>query len=297
MPKINDKVLSIIIVNHNTKILLISLLDSLKRAIDYLQQKTEVIVVDNSSTDTSVATVKKKYPWVYLIKNKVNTGYAYANNQAIRQAQGKYILLLNSDTKVSRETLKIMIDYMEKNKQVGVATCKVVLPNQQIDPACHRGFPTPWASLSYFLGLEKLFPQSPFFSKYHLYYKDLDSIHEIDSPSGAFYLTKKEIFKKVGLLDEAFFMYGEDLDLSYRIKQANWKIIYNPQAQILHYKKRSGLNSSSLETRKKTIQAFYSAMEIFYQKHYRHRYPFILRLIVMLIIKLKKQIALLGIES
>lgn len=285
--------LSIIIVTHNAQALVNLLMQSVYQAVNFLDKTTEIIIVDNASTDNTCKILREKYKDVLLLTNRQNLGYAKANNQAITRAKGKYILLLNSDTQLSVNVLKKMIDYMENDPGVGVVTCKVLLPDGSLDPACHRGFPTPWASATYFLGLEKLFPHSTYFSQYHLGKFSLNTIHEIDSPSGAFFLVRKEAVKQVGLLDETFFMYGEDLDWSYRIKKNGWKIIYNPGATIIHYKKQSGLKSTDPIKRKKTLQAFYDAMKIFYNKHYSDKYPKIIRLIIFFLIDLKRTIELI----
>ncbi|MCL4415670.1 MAG: glycosyltransferase family 2 protein [Actinobacteria bacterium] len=282
--------LSVIIVTHNTKTLIQPLLSSLFSSIKYWGKETEIIVVDNASNDGTTNLIRKKYPTIKLIENKSNHGYAKANNQGIKIAKGVYILLLNSDVILRPDVLKRMISYLEKNQDVGIITCKLVLPNDTIDPACHRGFPTPWASLTYFLGLERLFPKISLFSQYHLWYKPLNTIHEIDSPSGAFYLIRKKIIDSIGYLDEKFFMYGEDLDWSYRIKKAGWKIIFNPQAQITHLKKQSGLKSLDLKTRENTSESFYQAMKVFYDKHYRNNYPSYVRYLIFMVIDFKKMI-------
>ncbi len=284
--------LSIIIVSYNTReYLKISLL-SLTQALQKSQLKSEIFVVDNASQDASKKMVATKFPDVHLLANKENIGYAKANNLAMRQARGKYILLLNSDTKVPRKTLGHMVNFMEANPLVGVSTCKVKLANGWLDPACHRGFPTPWASLCYFLGLERLFPKIKLFSGYHLYYLDLSTTHEIDSAVGAFYLVRKSVVNQVGLLDEDFFMYGEDLDWSYRIKQAGWKIMFVPDISITHYKKSSGRESGNREARVKSTAAFYDTMKIFYKKHLVKRYPRSVMWLTFLFIDMAKLFAL-----
>lgn len=287
-----NPILSIIIVTHNTQRLMTGLLESVKSSITNFSKPSEVIVVDNASSDDTCEVIKEKFPEVKIIENKKNLGYAFANNQGLKEAKGKYLLLLNSDTILTREVLKEMIDFLDQNPKVGVVTCKVLLPNGAIDPACHRGFPTPRAAITYFLGLEKIFPYIPFFSQYHLWYRPLDTIHEIDSPSGAFFLTKDKVIKSAGLLDESFFMYGEDIDLSYRIKNKGWKIMYNPTSYITHLKKQSGLNGKDRVTRERTTVAFYEAMKIFYNKHYKLKYPKLVRMLIFLIIDIKKTFSL-----
>jgi GT2 family glycosyltransferase len=277
--------LSIIIVNFNTKDYLTRCLSSISKRKNY-----QIIVVDNASTDGSQAMVKKRFPHLKLITNKKNLGFSRANNIGLKQAKGKYVLLLNSDTKIFPQTLPRMLKFMENHPQVGAATCRVELPDGQIDPASHRGFPTPWAALTYFLGLEKLFPRCRLLAQYHQGWKNLKTIHEIDSPAGAFYLIRKKVIDQVGLLDEDYFMYGEDLDWSRRIKKAGWKIMYVPVAKIIHYKKTSGraktekgkITRQAKSLRRQTSHHFFTTMKLFYDKHYYNQYPRWMRALVLL---------------
>jgi len=294
-PEKNRRIdLSVIIVNYNTGIFLEKCLKSVLSS-QIADLNIEIFVVDNSSHDGSEQ-VATKFPSATLIKNKKNLGFAKANNIAIRRAKGKFILLLNPDTEVEKDTISKMIEFMNKNPKAGAVTCKVLLPSGQIDWASHRGFPTPWNAFCYFLRLSKIFPQSKLFSGYHQTYKGLGEIHEIDSPSGAFYMLKREVIDKVGLLDEDYFMYGEDLDWSWRIKAAGFKIYYNPATQIIHYKGiASGIKEHSLKisqaevkTRLKAAKAFYDTMKIFYQKHYEAKYPKFVKWLVFLGLNLLK---------
>lgn len=285
--------LSIIIVNFNTREILRNCLNSIVQAIHQSADvfpRTEVIIVDNASADDSREMIVNDFPEFKLVVNETNLGFSKANNAGIKQAQGIYILLLNSDTGIFPDTLYKTYQFMEKNRDVGVVTCRVELPNGQIDPACHRGFPTPWASFCYFTKLEKLFPKVKFFSGYHQWYKDLNSPHEIDSPTGAFYLIRKKTIESVGFLDEKFFMYGEDLDWSYRIKQKEWKIFYIPDTKIIHYKKQSGRESENKELKKQIDRHFYETMEYFYKKHYQYKYPWIVNKITLWVLKIVKLI-------
>lgn len=280
--------LSVIIVTHNNQELVLKLLSSLKEAAQNCPLAIETIIVDNASQDETVKLVRHSYPSVRLIQNPENFGFAVANNIGIRTSGGEFILLLNSDTLLHAYSLQKTIAYLNDHKEVGVLTCKVVLEDGKLDPACHRGFPTPWASLTYLLGLETIFPHIKLFSGYHKWYQDLNSTHEIDSPSGAFYLTKKKVLQEVGLLDEDFFMYGEDLDLSFRIKQAGWKIVYFPFAHVTHLKNRSGILSQSQEIKLRTLNSFYDSMLIFYHKHYKKSYPRAINYIVSITVALLK---------
>lgn len=290
--------LSIIIINYNTPDHIKRCLQSIKQVKDNI--KKEVIVIDNASIDQSVRMIKSQFPWVKLIRSDKNLGFAGGNNLGLKQAQGKYILLLNSDTRVLKNTFKAMIDYMDQNPEVGVSTCRVELTSGKLDPACHRGFPTPWNAFTYFSGLEKLFPRFKPFAGYHQGWKDLNIIHEIDCPVGAFFLTRKKIIDKVGLLDERFFIYAEDIDWAFRIQKAGHKIMYVPATKIIHYKKASGRKKTQKgkvtqdvhKIRRTTSYYFFETMKQFYNKHYKNKYPFIVRWLVLsgiwLISKVKK---------
>ncbi len=280
--------LSIIIVNFNTRDLTVACLASLAKA--QIKESWEIIVIDNASVDDSVVAMKSlklKVKSLKIIENIENVGFAKANNQGIRVAKGEYILLLNSDTEVGEYSIEKMLAFMEAHPKVGVATCKVLLADGALDPASHRGFPTPWVSFTYFVGLEKLFPRSPLFSGYHKGYLPMDVPHQIDSPSGAFFLTRKKVIDDVGLLDEQFFMYGEDIDWAYRIKEKGWEIWFNPEVSITHFKKQSGRSNQNPALRKKTQRYFYETMFLFYKKHYAHRYGLLTQLLVESVVRLK----------
>lgn len=270
--------LSIIIANYNTRSLLRARLEDLTGRI---------VVVDNGSTDGSWEMVEREFPNVDLIRNAQNTGFARANNQGIRLTKSKYILLLNTDCEATIETITEITSYLDTHPEVGAVTCKLILADGSMDPACHRGFPTPWASLTYFLGLEKLFPSSRLFGQYHQGYKPMREIHDVDCISGAFFLLRREVIDQVGLLDEAFFMYGEDIDWCYRIRKSGWKIGFYPHLSIIHKKHQSGLAHSVGQTREQTRKHFYDAMRLFYQKHYRRRYGWMVSFLVLLGIKLR----------
>jgi hypothetical protein len=287
--------LSIVIVNYKTKELTLQALASIYKAKS-LAGKLEVILIDNASGDDLLTRVSKKFPQVKLIESKTNLGFAGGNNLGMRKAKGRYVLLLNSDTIVFKDTLTKMVKFMDDHPEVGLSTCKVNLVSGKIDPASHRGFPTPWASLSYYLGLEKLFPTSKLFGQYHQGWKSLRTTHQIDTPVGAFFFLRKKALNQVGLLDENFFMYGEDIDLAFRIKQAGWKIVYTPITKITHLKGASGINKKesgrltpkAKEIRIMTIKNFFEAMKLFYRKHYQKKYPFWLRWLVFGSINLLK---------
>ena len=284
--------LSVIIANYNTRIFLEKLLTSLEKS-DVDQYQLEIIVVDNGSSDGSVEMVKKKYQKIKSIINDKNLGFAAANNQGIDKALGRYILLLNSDTEVEKDTLKQMIAFMDEHSQYGAATCRIELTNGKLDPACHRGFPTPWAALTYFLKLESLFPKSKLFGQYHQGWKKLNEIHELEVISGAFFMIRREVINKVGLLDEGFFMYGEDIDWCFRIQQAGFQIAFVPSTKIVHVKGASGKGKdkskkvNQKDIYKLTNKSFWQTMKLFYKKHYTDKYPRILKWLIFKIIDWK----------
>jgi GT2 family glycosyltransferase len=267
MKKLSNQVdLSVIIVNYNTKALLKQCLDSVFRSVGVA---IKVYVVDNASKDDSVTMVRRDFPLVTVLENRKNLGFSKANNQALRLVKTKYALLLNSDTIVLPETFKVMTDFMESRPELGVSTCRVELPNGKLDRACRRSFPTPARSLWHMLFLAKAFPRSSFFAQYNLTFLPEEGTYEIDCPMGAFFLVRKEAMDQVGLLDEEFFMYGEDIDWAYRFKKAGWKIMYHPATKIIHHKKASwGAKSNP-----RLVKEFHRAMHIFYHKHYSLVYP------------------------
>lgn len=283
--------LSIIILSYNTAAITKRCLTSLYKALSNDKViEYEVIVVDNGSTDDTVKLLTSlRVNELRVIQNKTNLGFAKANNQAVKIAQGKYILFLNSDVIVDKISLKQLLNYLDDRPEVGALTVKVNLSGGMIDSASHRGFPTIWNSLCYFLGLEKIFRNLPLvgqlFGGYHLTSLALNSIHEIDSPSGAFYLTRKRIMDEVGGFDEDYFMYGEDIDLSFKIKKLGYKILYYPLFQVIHLKYASGLKKNDGKVKK----YFYDAMKIFYKKHYHKCHPKIINNLVYLFIDLKSR--------
>lgn len=292
--------LSIIIVNFNTDRFLIDCIKSIYKSI-LISHKFEIIVVDNASSSFPQKEIEHKFPQIKIIRNSNNYGFAKANNIGIQKAIGDYILLLNPDTILSADTLVKMIDYMDNNLGVGLATCKVELASGELDDACHRGFPTPLNALFHFSGLSWLFPNSKIFNGYHLGYQNMDKSHEIDSCAGAFMIIRRQTGKEINWLDEDYFWYGEDIDLCYRVKQNGWKIIFHPITTIKHYKGVSAgikkhsrnLSIADKETQMMATKARFEAMKIFYQKHYQEKYPYWLRQLVTLGITLKQFISLI----
>ena len=269
--------LSIIIVNYNTY-------DLTKQTIESIIQKEhpfqyEILLVDNASSDGSIENLQEHFNDLLLegilqiFINEANLGFAKANNIGMRIAKGEYILLLNSDTVVKEDCLAKCLSHMDKNNNIGALGCKVVLPDGKLDHACKRGFPTPKASLYYLLRLYKKDPIK--YGQYDALHLHEDEVGEVDCLMGAFMLMSKEALNRVGLLDEDFFMYGEDIDLCYRIKEGGYKILYYPKAQIIHHK-----GGSSKKKRTKVIYDFHQAMWIFYKKHYYTKYNFTISFLV-----------------
>lgn len=276
---------SIVIVNYNTRDLLLSCIESICKNTNQ-KYKIDVYVVDNASSDHSIEAVREEYPEAILLPQKHNLGYAKANNLVLSNIQSEYVLLLNPDTKLLDNCLKILLDYMEENQDVGAIGAKVLLPQGILDKACKRGFPTPANSFWYLTGFSKLFPKVRMFGGYHLTYLRENDINEVDSLVGAFMLIRSTVLHEVGILDEDFFMYGEDIDLCYRIKKAGWKVIFNPQAEVIHYKgaaSRIGIDNSNKTNNAckkksyKVIYEFHRSMVVFYQKHYRDVYNIFIR--------------------
>ncbi|MGQ9847408.1 MAG: glycosyltransferase [Bacteroidales bacterium] len=280
--------LSIIIVNYNVKFFLSQCLNSVKLAIDQLSQPVEVFVVDNHSVDGSCFLIKEKFPWVKLIENKQNVGFSKANNQAIKQAQGEYILLLNPDTVLEQDTLKKVITFMDQHPDAGGLGVRMIDGKGNFLPESKRGLPTPQVAFFKISGLSKLFPKSKLFNRYHLGYLDEHTINEVDVLSGAFMLLRKKTLDEIGLLDETFFMYGEDIDLSYRITLAGYKNYYFPETTIIHYKGESTKKGSV-----NYVRMFYSAMSIFAKKHFQSKQSRFMSSIIHLAIWLRAFLSLI----
>lgn len=254
--------LSIVIVNYNVRYYLEQCLLSVEKALSGVCG--EVFVVDNHSTDDSLPYLKSKFPWVRYIENQQNLGFSRANNQALREARGEYVLLLNPDTFIGERSLRECIDFMDKNPQAGMCGVGMLKVDGSFAPESRRGIPTPFVAFCKMTGLGSLFPKSRLFGRYYMQYLNKYSINPIEIVSGAFMFIRKEALDKVGLLDETFFMYGEDIDISYRVLKAGYKNYYLP-TQILHYKGESTKKNSL-----RYVNAFHKAMIIFFRKHFAH---------------------------
>lgn len=285
--------LAIVIVNFNVRDLLRDCLRSLDRVRSDLS--VDVWVVDNASTDQSAEMVANEFPWVHLRRTRANLGFARANNLALREILAgaptrglpSKVLLLNPDTEVPAGALSELVRFLDLHADVGAVGPRLLLSNGRLDLACRRSFPTPEVALYRLTGLSRLFPRSPRFGRYNLAYLPIDAVAEVDSVVGACMLVRGEILVKVGLLDEAFFMYGEDLDWALRIKRFGWKIIYNGQVVVYHHKR-----ASSSQRSVESLIAFYRAMLIFFEKHYAPQTTWTLRWLVVAGIYLRAGCAL-----
>ena len=233
----------------------------------------EIIVVDNDSQDGSVTYLEPLFPNVDFIALSENIGFGSANNVGIKQAKGRYILILNPDTILSEKTLKIMTVFMDANPRVGISGCKVLNADGTFQQACRRGFPTPWVSFCKLFGLQTLFPKSRIFARYNQTFRDVDETCEIESVIGAFMFVRRKAIDECTGFDEDFFMYGEDIDLCWRVFHNGWKIVYYPATTIIHYKGESTKRSSINE-----LRHFYQAMAIFSRKHFAYSLPFLMLL-------------------
>ncbi|MEX2426407.1 MAG: glycosyltransferase family 2 protein [Thermomicrobiaceae bacterium] len=270
------KRISVVIVNYNTRDLLEQCLQRLLAS--QLDRPMSVFVVDNGSSDGSVDLVHQQFPEVNLIHSSSNLGYAAANNLALErilarwQAAGKHVgetaLLLNTDCFVNPDSLQITASFLDEHPGVGIVGPKLILRDGSLDLACRRSFPRPLNAFWKLTGLSLLFPDSPRFASYNLTYLDPDQTVEVDSVVGAYMQVRLEAVDVTGLMDDSFFMYGEDLDWSYRIKQAGWKVYYYPVTTVLHYK---GATSSRQSYR--LIIEFYRSMYLFHWKHYATDMP------------------------
>jgi GT2 family glycosyltransferase len=277
--------ISIIIVNYNVKEFLQNLLHSINKAAQNISH--EVIIVDNGSDDGSVELIQQKFPEVKLIINKENLGFGKANNIAMKQAEGEYFLLLNPDTLLSEDTLQEMMSFLNNHPDAGIAGCKILNPDGTLQLACRRSFPGPWTSFCKVMGLSNLFPNSKIFAKYNLTYLDENQTYEVDAVSGSFMMMKRGAYEKTGGFDQDFFMYGEDLDLCYRIQKEGYKVFYVHSAQIIHYKGESTKRSNIDDTK-----LFYDAMHLFVKKHFSA--SFIVEIILQTAIIFRKFFAFLG---
>ena len=268
--------ISVIIVNYNVREFLRQSIVSLKKALRGIP--SEIIVVDNASDDGSAEMVRKNFPGIRLIAMEANSGFAAANNAALKIAKGKYFFLLNPDTVVQEDTARVMLAFMEQHRDAGMAGCKILNPDGSFQLPCRRGFPTPWIAFTKIIGLSSLFPSLKIFGGYNVTYRSTEETYPVDAISGSCMFVRREAYENAGGLDESYFMYGEDLDWCYRILEVGWKVYYVHSTQIIHYRGESTKRSNVDE-----LKMFYEAMHIFVQKHY-HSSPFTLALLRLSIV-------------
>jgi len=266
--------ISIVIVNYNVKAFLEQCLMAIERAKHDLT--IEIFVVDNASVDGSQTMVKKKFPNVHLIENRINVGFSKANNQALRKSKGRYTLILNPDTLIQEDTLLILSNYLSIHQDVGAVGCKLINPDGSFQITSRRSLPTPWIAFTRIVGLSKLFPKNRLFGRYNMTYLDPNVETEVDVLPGSLMFIRHEILSTIDYFDESFFMYGEDVDLCFRIKKQGWKIVYIPETKAIHYK-----GESTKKSEFSFVSNFYTAMLIFANKHFKHRYSIFIRILLV----------------
>lgn len=267
--------IGIVIVSYNVRELLHQCLLSIEKAAAGMT--VTVIVVDNASVDGTAEFLTREFPQIRLIANRDNRGFGAANNQALKELDSEYLLFLNPDTIVSEDTLKVMKRYLDENSEAGMAGCRILNSDGSLQLACRRSFPTPAVTLPKMLGLSALFPKSRLFARYNLTFLDPDKSYAVDAISGSFMFSRTELIRKMGGFDERFFMYGEDLDLCYRINELGKEVHYVAETTIVHYK-----GESSKQAVFDNILIFYRAMDIFVRKHFRLRHSFLFTFILRL---------------
>lgn len=277
--------LSVVIVNYNVKYFLEQCLHSLEQAAAGIDH--EVIVVDNASTDGSTEYITARFKNIKWMACRENNGFSKGNNIAIAHAKGKYILMLNPDTIVTREAIEGCIEFMDTHSDAGACGVYMLRTDGTFAPESRRGLPTPFVAFCKMSGLARLFPQSRTFGRYYMQYLDNNRVNPIEIISGAYMMLRHDTIEKTGTLDENFFMYGEDIDLSYRILKQGYRNYYIPQ-RILHYKGES-TNKSSY----RYVHTFYRAMQLFFKKHYSH-YSMVVSLPINIAIWTRAMLAYVG---
>lgn len=262
--------LSVIIVSYNVAGFLNHCLDSVVRACSGFD--AEVLVVDNSSTDNTADMVRNKYPGVTLIENPRNLGYTRANNQGLAAARGRYVLFLNPDTILPHDALSLSMAFLRDHPDAGLLSLKLVNSDGTFQAACRRGFPTPMTAFYRMIGLSRLFPGSRRFGRYNLTYLDPNATAEVDAVCGAYMMARGDLLRKLGGFDETFFMYGEDIDLCWRVRREGYRVFYHPAAEVIHFK-----GESSRKNRIESAIHFYNSMFIFSRKYFSERMSFLPR--------------------
>jgi GT2 family glycosyltransferase len=261
--------ISICIVTLNAKDLLKDCLESIKKTT---RSPFEIIIVDNGSRDGTSELIQEDYSSVRLLANTRNLGYSLPMNQAIKVANGEHLLLLNPDTKLLPGTIDTLSAFLEDHPEVGICGPKVLNTDKTLQKPCRRGESRPWAVISYFSGLTKLFPDSPIFSEYLMSYRDEDSTHPVAGVSGSCMMVRREVIDSIGLLDEQFFAYQEDADFCRRARYAGWLVYYVPDSKIIHYGSQGGSHVDPVQS----ISAWHKSYYLYYKKNLAADYPGIL---------------------
>lgn len=277
--------LSIITINYNAKVLTDQTVQSIFNCSPRISH--EIIVVDNSSD--ILEEYDRANDNLTILSGVNNKGFGNACNIGAANSRGEYILFLNNDTIMHEGTLEVCLGYMQQHSKVGALGVRTLLGDGSLDHACKRGFPTPMSSLYYFCGMDKRYPKDKRYGAYRQTFIEEESINEVDSVAGSFLMMPRLVFDKLGGFDEDFFMYGEDLDLCYRVKMLGFSVIYYGKASITHLKGQSGLHTKSREV----IRHFYNAMLIFYRKHYANKYNSLITMLVHCGIKMKCMLTIL----
>ena len=267
--------------------------DYLRQCLQSLAENTaleyEVIVLDNGSQDHVAEMVEQEFPGVRLIQNQSNEGYTKPMNQAMRVGTGRYLCQLNPDTLILPGAIDRLVDFMDTHLEVGICGPKVLNRDLTLQKPCRRGESRPWAVISYFTGLARLFPKSPLFGQYLMSYMDEDQIHPVAGVAGSCMLIRKEVVEQIGYMDEQFFAYQEDADYCLRAHQTGWEVYYMPEAQIIHY---GGMGGSRVEPYR-SIFEWHRSYYLFYKKHYAREYFFLFNFVYYILMFIKLSLALL----
>lgn len=260
-----EPLVSVLIVSYNVREYLLQCVEAVYTSGDV---PLEVVVVDNASKDGSADALAEKFPQAHLVRMRKNAGFGKANNAGLEHCRGRFVLLLNPDVEVGAHCLGALADFLLVRPDVGAVGPRLMRPDGRLDQACRRGFPTPSTAFYRVSGLSKVFPHSRTFNRYNMGHLPPDRAHEIDSGTAACLMLRKVAIDRIGLFDPAFFMYGEDLDLCYRLKQHGWKVYYLPSAEAVHVK-----GASTRQATARMLYEFHSAMWTFHHKHFADDYP------------------------
>lgn len=273
---------TIITVNYNSDF-------ALKRMIEsYLAagcEGCELIIIDNASSDNSIAMTEEYSDHYYLIENEKNLGFGAAVNQGFRAGRGDFFLLLNPDAILREGSISGLETFLEEHPEAGIAGGKVLEDDGSLQPACRRGIPTPWVAFCRLTGLGRLFPHSPLFARYNMTYLDENEENEVEALSGSFMMLRREVVERLGGFDEDFFLYAEDIDICYRARLNGWKVCYTPRAVIVHSK---GISASS--NPRLAVYEFYNTMWTFHRKHFKKQTPFFINIPIYIAIEIMKRL-------